>query len=115
MSRSYIELEQEILGRANRKFVEELKNSIGFIAETKLRLESIENLTDCDLKSTIVGFHRLRGGASFFGYSDISEAAKSIEKSFSQLEEGQQIDLSSIKAELDKLSSVLNSINVSYG
>ena len=70
-------------------FLEESVEQLNDIEEDLLILEKLENQVDIKLINKIFrAFHTIKGGASFFGFENITEMTHAVENLLDQMRKG---------------------------
>ncbi len=93
--------ETEIIERASERFLAGLDDALALV-DNAARIVSVVKLSP-DVISEVGGlcdFHRVRGGAGFFGFKRLEKEAERVEKLLRDLELGSSVDLEEIEGQL---------------
>jgi len=103
---------QLLAGKAYALFLSELKSHLN-LAKERFHSKKDVNLDDCE--KTRSSFHTIKGGAGFFGLTEVAEAASKIESLFSKPVEDLIKQIDSVRGELLKIEELSKTLPKAKG
>lgn len=97
-------LPKEILEGAYRIFIDEITEHL---TATEFVLNDFDRTDQLKLKDAKSRFHKIRGGAGFFGLSEIENVATDLETSMNDLISQKSINLKAVKVLYERLTGLV--------